>query len=79
MESNTITAEFAKFSAYGSKAWSGNEPQVTVVLRDGYSDGTGVTFTEEEAVKMIDILEKALAEARNAADHDPTLWDDTPF
>lgn len=78
MNSNSLKAEYEVFSAYGFKTYSDNKPTVSIQLRDGYA-GVGGYFNEEEIVQMIDILEKALAEAKETPDHDPDLFDEIPF
>ena len=78
MNNNSLKAEYEAFSAYGFKAFTDNKITVNINMRDGYG-GIGAYFDEEEVVKIIDILEKALAEARETPDHDPKQWDDTPF
>ena len=78
MNNNSLKAEYEVFSAYGFKTYSDNKPTVSIQLRDGYA-GVGGYFNEEDIVKMIDVLQTALAEAKNTPDHDPSQWDDIPF
>lgn len=78
MSNNSLKAEYEVFSAYGFKTYSDNKPTVNLQIRDGYAV-VGGYFVEEDIVRMIEILQTALTEAKETKDHDPMEWDDTPF
>lgn len=69
MSNNVLESTYNAFYAHGFKTWDKNEIRIEVGLRDGYNGAVEQYFTEEQAVKIIDILETALAEARNTPDH----------
>ena len=79
-ENKEIRRDYVAIAAYGWKTWGDNVPTVKLVVGN-YSTGAEQNLSVEEVGQVIEMLQNALEEAKNAEDHQHINYaeDEMPF